>query len=77
MRRSQKIQTPSSGPLGWLNCTRQNQSSTEKYLTQVCGDDVRLKEKSYFGCAEHFPGLIHRTYWGICMPPELFFKSFI
>ena len=30
---SQKVQTPSFGPLGWFNCTRQeDQSSTDKYL---------------------------------------------
>ena len=32
MTYSQKVQTPPSGPLGWLNCIRQDQSSTGKYL---------------------------------------------
>ena len=38
-----KVQTPPSGLLGWLSCTRQDQLSTEKYLkakplhiTQAC-----------------------------------------
>ena len=32
LKRRAKVQTPSSGPLVWLSCTRQGQSSTEKYL---------------------------------------------
>ena len=31
MRYSQKVQAPPSVPLGWLNCIRQDQSSTEEH----------------------------------------------